>query len=144
MHERKDNMAHIREFQMEDYQDVVALWQVCGLQLSKSDSRESIEKILRRDPDLFLVVEDGKSIVGAVMGRYDGRRGWIQHLAVSPDYQSQGFGRQLLQEVENRLSARGCEKVNLLVTLDNASVRKFYRQVGYSGYELILMEKWLQ
>jgi len=71
-------MAHIREFQMEDYQDVVALWQVCGLQLSKSDSRESIEKILRRDPDLFLVVEDGKSIVGAVMGRYDGRRGWIQ------------------------------------------------------------------
>ena len=78
MHERKDNMAHIREFQMEDYQDVVALWQVCGLQLSKSDSRESIEKILRRDPDLFLVVEDGKSIVGAVMGRYDGRRGWIQ------------------------------------------------------------------
>lgn len=137
-------MAYIREFKMEDHSEVVALWQVCGLQLGKSDSRESIEKILQRDPDLFLVVEDGETIVGAVMGRFDGRRGWIQHLAVSPDYQSQGLGRKLLQEVEKRLQARGCEKVNLLVTLENASVQNFYQQVGYNGYELIFMEKWLQ
>ncbi|HET8844866.1 MAG TPA: GNAT family acetyltransferase [Ktedonobacteraceae bacterium] len=134
----------IRQFCMEDYNTVIDLWLTCGLHLGKSDSRESIEKILRRDADLFLVVEEGSTIVGAVMGRYDGRRGWVNHLAVSPTHQSRGWGRRMLQELERRLQAKGCEKINLLVRLDNANVQSFYRKIGYQGDQLIFMEKWLQ
>lgn len=134
----------IREFRMEDYSAVIDLWLTCGLHLGKSDSRESIEKILRRDADLFLVVEDGLTIAGAVMGRYDGRRGWVNHLAVGPAYQRKGWGKLMLQELELRLLAKGCEKINLLVRLDNAEVQDFYHKIGYESDQLIFMEKWLQ
>lgn len=134
----------IREFCLEeDYAATIALWQACNILLSKSDSRESIKKILDRDADLFLVVEQDQAIIGAVMGRYDGRRGWVQHLAIAPDFQGQQLGSQLVQELERRLQAKGCEKVNLLVRPDNASVQKFYQQLGFRRDELIYMEKWL-
>lgn len=134
----------IREFCLEeDYAATIALWQACNILLSKSDSRESIKKILDRDADLFLVVEQDQTIIGAVMGRYDGRRGWVQHLAIAPDFQGQRLGSQLVQELERRLQAKGCEKVNLLVRPDNASVQSFYQQLGFRRDELIYMEKWL-
>ena len=137
-------MHIIREFSLKDYEAVIAVWQVCGLRLGKSDSRENIEKILERDADLFLVIDNRESIIGAVLGRYDGRRGWVHHLAVLPDYQGRGLGRYLLQELEGRLVAKGCEKINLLVRCDNASVQQFYQQIGYQEDQLIFMEKWLQ
>lgn len=134
----------IREFCLEeDYAATIALWQACNILLSKSDSRESIKKILERDADLFLVVEQDQAIIGAVMGRYDGRRGWVQHLAIAPDFQGQRLGSQLVQELERRLQAKGCEKVNLLVRPDNASVQNFYQHLGFRRDELIYMEKWL-
>jgi ribosomal protein S18 acetylase RimI-like enzyme len=135
---------HIREFRIEDYEAVIALWQNSGIRLGKSDSRENIEKILERDADLFLIIDNGQKIIGAVLGRYDGRRGWVHHLAVAPDHQGQGLGRRLLQALESCLLAKGCEKINLLVRHDNASVQKFYQQIGYQEDKLIFMEKWLQ
>jgi ribosomal protein S18 acetylase RimI-like enzyme len=134
---------HIRNFQMADYDTVIALWLEVGLQLSSSDSREGIQRKLERDADLFLVAEDENAIVGAIMGCYDGRRGWINHLGVSPVCQGQGIGGQLLQEVELRLKARGCEKINLLIEPTNAVVQSFYQRTGYKRDELIFMEKWL-
>lgn len=135
----------IREFCLEkDYDATIALWLACNILLSKSDSRESIKKILERDADLFLIGEQDQVIIGAVMGRYDGRRGWVQHLAIAPDFQGQRLGGQLVQELERRLQAKGCEKVNLLIRPDNANVQKFYQQLGFRRDELIYMEKWLQ
>ena len=98
---------------------------------------------LRRDPDLFLVAAADDRIVGAVLGTFDGRRGWVNRLAVAPDRQGQGYGNLLMAELERRLLARGCRKVNLLVTPDNQRVVPFYRQLGYEQDELTFMEKWL-
>jgi ribosomal protein S18 acetylase RimI-like enzyme len=133
----------VRNFQIEDYDAVVALWAQAGLILSLSDSREGIRRKLERDADLFLVAIDGESIVGAVMGCYDGRRGWINHIAVAPNYKGQGLGTQLVQEVERRLREKGCDKVNLLIEPTNAAVQEFYQRLGYQRDELIFMEKWL-
>jgi ribosomal protein S18 acetylase RimI-like enzyme len=134
---------HIRPFQIEDYDAVTDLWKATGLHLNRSDSVEGIRRKLERDADLFLVaVEDG-AIIGVVMGAYDGRRGWINHLAVSYSHQGQGVGRHLMQEVESRLRAKGCDKVNLLVEPANIGVPAFYERLGYQRRDLILMQKWI-
>ena len=133
----------IREFRLSNYEEVIALWDKAGLLASRSDERNEIEKKLERDPDLFLVGIDAKAIVAAVMGGYDGRRGWVYHLAVDPIFHATGLGTLLLAELESRLYAKGCIKINLLVERGNASVRDFYTKRGYAVDELIFMEKWL-
>jgi ribosomal protein S18 acetylase RimI-like enzyme len=133
----------IRDFSMADYDAVVALWRAAGLVLSRSDSPEGIRHKLDRDPDLFLVGLDGNRIVAAVLGCYDGRRAWVNHLAVAPELQGRSIGPLLLDELERRLRAKGCTKVNLLIEPGNAAVQGFYRRQGYHADELIFMEKWI-
>jgi len=133
----------IREFQISDYSQVIALWHVAGLIISRSDNLQGLRKKLERDADLFLVAEDSGRVVGVVTGSYDGRRGWINHLAVEPDQQRMGLGSSLVHLVETRLKAKGCEKVNLLIEPGNASVQGFYERLDYTLDELIFMEKWL-
>ncbi len=118
---------------MADYDAVLALWQSAGpgVSIRPSDRREEIAKKLTRDPDLFLVAECDGRLVGALMGAWDGRRGWLHHLAVDESVRRQGIGAALVQEVEGRLRARGCLKVNLLVYSANQGAREFYRSLGY-------------
>lgn len=133
----------IRSFQISDYEQVATLWQRAGIESSPSDRPEGLLKKLERDPELFIVAEEADRIVGAVIGAYDGRRGWIYHLAVAPDQQRDGLGSAIMNELEHRFRAIGCEKANLLVTPENAQVQKFYEHLGYGCNELIFMEKWL-
>lgn len=133
----------IREFRLADYEDVIALWDSAGLLRGRSDERSEIEKKLERDPDLFLVGVDAGVIVAAVIGGYDGRRGWVYHLAVEPALHARGFGASLLEELESRLREKGCIKVNLLIDPENATVQGFYEKRGYVPDELVFMEKWL-
>lgn len=133
----------VRHFLMTDYDEVVQLWKAAGLFLSRSDSREGVRKKLLRDPDLFLVAEETGILIGTVMGCYDGRRGWVNHLAVWPAYQGQGVGSRLMAELEQRLRFKDCEKVNLLIEPSNAGVQAFYAALGYRRDELFFMEKWL-
>jgi ribosomal protein S18 acetylase RimI-like enzyme len=118
---------------MDDYEAVYALWKslVPAISLRPSDRREEIEKKLARDPALFLVAEEDGRVVGVIMGGWDGRRGWLHHLAVAPDYQDRGIGTALLAQVEERLRAKGCLKVNLLVHRDNEGARRLYKRLGY-------------
>jgi len=135
---------HIRQFTLDDYEAVYALWQRAGegIQLSRSDRREEIAKKLERDPDLFLVAEVEEVIVGAVIGGWDGRRGIVYHLAVDPAYRHQGIGLALMKELERRLKAKGCLKFYLLVTRDNQQAQEFYRRFGCQEMEdIVLMGK---
>ena len=92
-------MIQIRKFRLSDYEEVVNLWQKTGLVLRPGDDLEGISLKLKRDRDLFLIAEKDHKIVGVVIGAWDGRRGWINHLAVSPNFQRLGVGRSLLDEV---------------------------------------------
>lgn len=134
----------IREFNIElDYDIIRALWRAAGsgIQLSPSDEQGEIRKKLDRDPDLFLVAEEGKRIVGAVLGGFDGRRGMVYHLAVKPEYRARGIGRALMEELEHRLRAKGCLKYYLLVTKDNQEAQAFYRGMGCDEMDLLVMGK---
>lgn len=124
---------YIRPFTMEDYPAVYALWQEAGpgVRLRPSDSAPEVAKKLERDPDIFLVAEAEGRIVGVIMGAWDGRRGWLHHLAVAEAYRGQGIGVALVREVEERLRAKGCLKVNLLVRAENVAARRLYERLGY-------------
>ena len=124
----------IREFTMNDYDAVYALWRDAGegVRLRPSDERDEIVKKLARDPDLFLVAEHEDALVGVVMGAWDGRRGWLHHLAIRADYRRHGIASALLDEVERRLAAKGCLKVNLLVSRKSSGARRLYERRGYT------------
>ena len=78
-----------------------------------------------------------------MFGSYDGRRGWVHRLATRPDRRGQGIATALVAELERRLCAAGCPKVNLLIEPDNAAVAGFYARLGYRPDDLLFMEKWL-
>lgn len=134
----------MRRYRPGDFASVRKLWRAADLRLGPSDSREELELTRRRDPELFLVATGSGRVIGAVLGRFDGRRGWINHLAVDSQYRSLGVGSELVREVERRLKAKGCRKVNLHVMRENRKVVEFYRRLGYEVAPLLFMEKWLR
>ncbi|WP_277959881.1 GNAT family acetyltransferase [Frigoribacterium faeni] len=123
----------IRPFDEADTETVVALWERCGLTRPWNDPRRNIERKLTVQRELFLVgVDDEEALVATAMAGYDGHRGWVYYVAVEPDRQGEGFGRQLMAEVERSLEALGCPKVNFQVRTGNERVRAFYEHLGYS------------
>ena len=134
----------IREFQYpEDYSQVIGIWEKMekGIRLGTSDAPKEIEKKLLRDPELFLVAEFNGELIGAVIGGFDGRRGYIYHLSVVAMFRGQGVGSQVMEEVENRLRAKGCIRCHLLVTNDNDEAMGFYLNQGWKPLDNIPFAK---
>lgn len=124
----------IREFHYpEDYSHVVNIWERIekGVRIGMSDTPKEIEKKLLRDPDLFLVAESKGTLIGTVIGGFDGRRGYIYHLAISSEFRGKGIGSRLVSEVEMRLRAKGCIRCHLLVNNNNDEARSFYDSKGW-------------
>jgi ribosomal protein S18 acetylase RimI-like enzyme len=122
----------IRTFQPNDKKAVIQLWHDCGLVVSEYDPAKDIERKRGEHMNLFLVATQNNQIIGAVMGGYDGHRGAINYLAVSPQHQRQGIGQILIKAVEDKLIALGCAKINLYVRVTNLVVKAFYEKLGYS------------
>jgi ribosomal protein S18 acetylase RimI-like enzyme len=121
----------IRRFRPTDAEAVVALWVACDLTRPWNDAHADIERKLADSPELFLVGEEAEVVVGSVMAGYDGHRGWINYLAVSPAAQGRGLGRALMTAAEDRLASLGCAKINLQVRDGNDAARAFYSAIGY-------------
>jgi ribosomal protein S18 acetylase RimI-like enzyme len=122
----------LREFVPADYDAVIALWQSSdGIVLRDVDGRDPITDSLRRNAGLSFVVEDGDRIVGAVLCGTDGRRGYLQHLAVAPDYRRKGIGRRLALACVTALASRGIEKCHLMVVGSNDEARAFWSRLAW-------------
>jgi ribosomal protein S18 acetylase RimI-like enzyme len=130
----------IREFQFPaDYQDVMTFWSSMdeGIHVSASDEFDEIKKKVARDPDLFLVADKDGIIIGTVMGGYDGRRGLVYHLAVSPSHRNCGVATRLMDELEKRLTNKGCIKCYLLVLPDNLNAMRWYEKAGWEKMTVV-------
>jgi ribosomal protein S18 acetylase RimI-like enzyme len=131
----------IRTFRTDDEPSVIALWESCGLVRPWNNPRKDIARKLAVRPDLFLVgIVDGR-IVATAMAGYEGHRGWINYVAVAPDEQRRGLGRAIMKEVESRLHAAGCPKINLQVRSSNTEVIDFYRALGYLEDDVVSLGK---
>jgi ribosomal protein S18 acetylase RimI-like enzyme len=131
-------MSEVRQFRWADYDRVVAVWQESGIDVLP---RPELEAKLARDPELFLVAESGEDLAGVVLGTYDGRRGWIFRLGVHPRHRRRGVATRLVAELESRLRALGCPRINLLVLPDNEAGLRFWQDLGYLPYPDVLCSK---
>lgn len=123
---------------------MIQLWQACDLIRPQNDPRKDIQRKLRGQPDWFLVGTVGEEIVASVMAGYEGHRGWINYLAVAPQYRRRSFGRQIMAEAERRLRRLGCPKINLQVRKANSSVIEFYQRLGFAIDEVTSLGKHLE
>lgn len=135
---------HIRGFTPADTDAVRGLWAAAGLKPSRSDTYEAMAKVATRNPGLALVAEDAEGrVVGTATGADDGRRSWVYRLAVHPGLRRTGLGQRLAQEGEDRLRARGCEKLDLPVERDNPDAIAFWRHLGCVEDDVVFLGKWL-
>jgi ribosomal protein S18 acetylase RimI-like enzyme len=121
----------------EDYDEVYALWENAGagIHLRVSDELDEIRKKIERAPNLFLVAQAGDSIIGTVLGGFDGRRGMMYHLAVSQTYRRKGIASLLVDALEEKLKEKGCIRYYLLVTKDNQEAISFYEKRGWENMD---------
>jgi len=134
----------IRRFQPTDTDAVVDLWQQCGLTRPWNNPYEDIALKMDFQPELLFVGTLDGRVVATVMAGYEGHRGWIQYLGVSPDYQRQGIGTRIMVEAERALRGLGCVKINLQVRETNQAVIAFYEQLGFSDDHVLGMGKRLK
>jgi len=121
---------------------VTALWQtVFGYEAAHNSPGLVIDKKLAVDDGLFFVAVASDAVVGTIMAGYDGHRGWIYSVAVSPAHRRQGIGAQLLSHAERVLTSRGAVKINLQIMEGNESVTTFYSALGYEVEQRVSMGK---
>ncbi len=127
-------MIEIGQFLPVDYDEVMALWcNTEGLTLREADSREAITRYLARNPGLSFVARDEGRLVGAVLTGTDGRRGYLQHLAVATSHRRRGVGRALAERAVEALRALGIAKCHLMVREENAEARAFWERLGWKA-----------
>ncbi len=131
----------VRAYRESDRSEVLSLWADCGLIVPHNDPEKDIERKLAVGRELFLVGVEGSALVAVAMGGYEGHRGWVNYLAVSPACRGRGYGRQMMEALEARLLALGCPKLNLQIRSSNEAVISFYRALGYREDPVISMGK---
>ena len=124
----------IRNMTIYDYDVVYSLWMSCvGMGLNNlDDSKEGIEKFIHRNPDTCLVAVSDSEIIGVIMVGNDGRRGYIYHTAVNPDFRKQGIAKKLVDSAMSELSALGINKVALVVFDRNETGNAFWESQGFT------------
>lgn len=123
----------IRKMTADDYEGVHNLWlNTPGMGLNNiDDSKDGIEKYLRRNPDTCFVAVKGNKIIGAILSGHDGRRGYIYHTAVSAAERKSGIGTALVEKAMNALKNEGINKVALVVFSKNSLGNRFWENRGF-------------
>jgi ribosomal protein S18 acetylase RimI-like enzyme len=134
----------IRPYRSDDEDAVVGLWVACQLVGPHNNPHQDIARKLRVNPEWFLVSELDNKIVATCMVGYEGHRGWINYLAVAPEYRRRGIARQIMEEAERLLRQVGCPKINLQVRTSNAQVIEFYKSIGFKIDDVVSMGKRLE
>jgi ribosomal protein S18 acetylase RimI-like enzyme len=133
-------MVKIRELTVDDYDALCALWEEAGLPFKPNgrDRRERIAREIEGPCSVFLVAEDEGDLVGAVLGTHDGRKGWINRLAVLPAHRRKGIATALVSEVEKRLSERGIEIFAGQIEDWNETSMLLFERLGYTRHDDII------
>jgi len=135
---------NIRPYEDSDQEDVIKLWLDCGLVAAQNNPERDIQRKTLKDPQWFLVGTQDGQIIASCMAGYEGHRGWINYLAVSPLQQRKGYAKQMMNRAEELLREAGCQKINLQIRRSNAKVIAFYESIGFSEDQAISMGKRLE
>ncbi len=127
----------IRSMNISDYEQVYQLWLSCsGMGLNNlDDSKEGIERFLKRNPETCFVAESDQKIIGVIIAGNDGRRGYIYHTAAAPDHRNQGIAAKLVNEAVKALKTLGINKAALVVFAENSDGNAFWEKMGFTSRE---------
>jgi ribosomal protein S18 acetylase RimI-like enzyme len=135
---------HIRPYRAGDEAAVINLWTACNLVVPHNDPRKDIRRKLQVNPEWFLIGEQDNQIISTCMVGYEGHRGWINYLAVSPHAQRRRVASRMMEEAERLLRKAGCPKINLQIRSTNLQVIEFYKSIGFKIDEVTSMGKRLE
>jgi ribosomal protein S18 acetylase RimI-like enzyme len=129
-------MTSIREMTIADYDAVIALMRMTpGVVVRDADSREATARYLARNPGLSVVAELERTIVGCVMCGHDGRRGYLQHLIVSPELRGKGIAQRMVALCIERLAVLGIVKTHIDVLTTNETAIRYWTRNGWTRRE---------
>lgn len=129
----------IEKYTMKYYDDIITLWKKAGISVGSTDSEMEIKKMLNMNPNLFLIGKLKGNIIAVVMGGFDGRRGYVHHLAVDPIHQRKGYGKMIMDELINQFRRNGVHKVHLFIEKNNQDVVNFYKNLGWQTRDDLTM-----
>ena len=133
----------IEKFTIDYYNKIITLWRKAGINVGSSDTLEEIDRILRRNPDLFLIGKINGKVISVVIGGFDGRRGYVHHLAVDPDYQKMGYGKMIMDELIEKFRKIGAHKIHLFIEKYNKDVVNFYQNLGWEIRDDLIMMSYI-
>ena len=126
-----DNIIY-RSMTIEDYEEVYAMWQITTKRaLSEADENSQIERYLNRNSGMSQVAVVNGKIVGTVLAGHDGRRGFIHHMAVLPEYRRHKIGQGLAQRAIEGIKADGIDKTHIFCYQNNETGQNFWRNFGF-------------
>ena len=129
------NDALIRTMIPSDIPTVRQIWTTVGFDLTRSDEVSEVTRMLAHNPEFCLILElplpDENRIIGTVLGGFDGRRGWIHHLAILPEYGGKGYGKQLMTHLMQAFTHHGVVKFKLEIAGDRPQLIQFYQHLGW-------------
>ncbi|MBO1721220.1 GNAT family N-acetyltransferase [Extibacter sp. GGCC_0201] len=139
----------VRIMTIEDYDGVYALWtKIRGFGLrSVDDSREGVERFLKRNPTTSVVAVEDNKVVGSILCGHDGRRGCLYHVCVDEDYRRRGIGRAMVGMAMEALKKEEVSKVSLIAFTKNDIGNAFWNTIGWTKrldlnyYDFVLNEK---
>ena len=139
---KQDSHPKIKKIQITDYPTLIEIWKESGFKIGKSEEKEEIEKFLQTNPNTSLGIYIDDTMIGCILGGYDGRRGLIHHFAVRKEHQGKSYGKALLDQLMHIFKVLGVVKVSFWVKKDNTQVIPFYEKQGFElRDDLITMSK---
>ncbi len=117
---------------MADYDSVQALLNsIEGVRLRSADSRDATDRYLLRNPGLSFIARSSDNVVGCIMSGHDGRRGYLHHLAVAPNFRRKGIGTLLVHRCIAALQQIGIEKTHIDVLSENIAAHQYWTELGW-------------
>jgi ribosomal protein S18 acetylase RimI-like enzyme len=123
--------VEIRDLRASDGEELRRLWTTSGIRIRPGDDDSTLGAFAARNPGLCLVGSEDDGIVASALAGWDGRRGWLYHVATHPDLRRRGIATRLVRELEKRLKALGCKKLNLIVWDHEQDAMAFWVALGY-------------
>jgi N-acetylglutamate synthase len=133
----------IRQFKPEDYDRIISLWSRANLpiRLKGRDSYKKICEQVRNANTIILVAEINGKIAGTVLGTHDGRKGWVNRLAVDIEFRRKKMARRLVSEVEKWFESNGLDVFACVIEIDNAVSMELFKKLGYQEWDVRYFSK---
>ncbi len=130
----------IRTLRPDEYEEIIGLWKRAGLPIKASgrDSKESLLSQMSAAPDLFIGAEVDSKLAGVIIATSDGRKGYLNRVAVDPKYRNMGIASKLTLAAEEALNKRGINVIELLIYRSNLTSRALAKKLGYKEHDDIV------